>query len=267
MLALWSPGSLHFESQLSPTLLFGVFAAACITGCAARASAPEPTSPLATHDIVVREFDTTGAEVYRMENDDIRPLGVGLAKAIAGIFEWWDEENWHEGKTRYDPNAEPGPGRILIEGRITYIDGGSRAMRYFIGWGAGNVQVWAKGRVVGADGAVLADFVSEQSCSRAMAGGDYETLLQDCLDAIAYEVGEIVMAEGFNTHDGTGAKWNPDEFAPVHGPLNMSGESPPSVAEAPSVEDRLKRLDRLRKQGTISDEEYEAQRKRILEDL
>jgi len=63
-------------------------------------------------------------------------------------------------------------GSIVVEGKFTTIDPGSRAKRYFVGFGAGKSTVSVSGTVKDSTGAVLATFSQTRHGVMGMGGGD-----------------------------------------------------------------------------------------------
>ena len=63
-------------------------------------------------------------------------------------------------------------GALVIEGKFTKIDPGSRAKRYLVGFGAGKSTVAVSGSVKDSTGAVLATFSQQRHGVMGMGGGD-----------------------------------------------------------------------------------------------
>jgi hypothetical protein len=63
-------------------------------------------------------------------------------------------------------------GAVVVEGSFTELDPGSRAKRYFVGFGSGKSAITVKGTVKSADGAVLATFQHRRIGVMGMGGGD-----------------------------------------------------------------------------------------------
>jgi hypothetical protein len=68
---------------------------------------------------------------------------------------------------------------LVVEGRFTRIDPGSRAKRYFVGFGAGKSGVQVTGTVKDAAGNVLAEFTHMKHSGIGVGGGDYVKFLSD----------------------------------------------------------------------------------------
>ena len=69
-------------------------------------------------------------------------------------------------------DAATPPGALVVEGRFTEINPGSRAKRYFAGFGAGKSVVEVIGTVKDAEGRTLASFRQRRIGAMGMGGGD-----------------------------------------------------------------------------------------------
>ncbi len=61
---------------------------------------------------------------------------------------------------------------VIIEGEFVTIDPGSRAKRYFVGFGAGKSAIEIAGRVTTATGTTIAEFKQRRIGAMGIAGGD-----------------------------------------------------------------------------------------------
>lgn len=88
---------------------------------------------------------------------------------------------------------------IVVRGRITTIDGGSRATRFWVGFGAGGASVAAEGEVVRTDGTQVAPFKAVRSSSGMadMFGGDSPVLVDKCVRAVAEDIAEMVATSHY----------------------------------------------------------------------
>ena len=68
--------------------------------------------------------------------------------------------------------APPPPGALVLSGRFVTLDPGSRAKRYFAGFGAGKSSVKVVGEVKDASGKTIAAFEQRRIGSMGMGGGD-----------------------------------------------------------------------------------------------
>ena len=88
---------------------------------------------------------------------------------------------------------------MIITGRYTLIDGGSRAVRYFVGFGAGAARVRVEGDVATADGTQTAHFATGRGSGWGVFGGSSEALVQKCIRAIGGDVGDMVHKSEYYT--------------------------------------------------------------------
>ncbi|MEP7309039.1 MAG: DUF4410 domain-containing protein [Acidobacteriota bacterium] len=63
-------------------------------------------------------------------------------------------------------------GALVVDGKFTELDPGSRAKRYFVGFGAGKSGVTVSGTVKTSDGTRLASFEQRRIGVMGAAGGD-----------------------------------------------------------------------------------------------
>jgi len=70
------------------------------------------------------------------------------------------------------PDAPAPSGAVVVEGRFTVVDPGSRTKRYFAGFGAGKSVLEVTGAVKNADGNTLATFRHRRIGVMGMGGGD-----------------------------------------------------------------------------------------------
>jgi hypothetical protein len=74
--------------------------------------------------------------------------------------------------TAADASAGPPAGALVVEGKFTKLDPGSRAKRYLVGFGAGKSTVAVSGTVKDSAGATLATFSQQRHGAMGFAGGD-----------------------------------------------------------------------------------------------
>lgn len=100
--------------------------------------------------------------------------------------------------------GEPVPdGAIVVEGRFVTMDPGSRAKRYFAGFGAGKSAVAVTGSVKDASGKMLAAFEQRRVGTMGMGGGDSLGKLMSDSRSIGEDVATFLSkwAKGENLKD------------------------------------------------------------------
>ena len=88
-----------------------------------------------------------------------------------------------------EPGADVPPHAIVVDGRFTAIDPGSRAKRNWVGLGAGKSMVAVSGSVKSADGRLLATFAQKRL--GVMEGDSVGTLSGDS-GAIGADIAKFV---------------------------------------------------------------------------
>ena len=90
--------------------------------------------------------------------------------------------------------APPPADAIVVDGKFTEMDPGSRAKRYFVGFGAGKSGVMVEGSVKASDGTVLATFRQRRVGVMGVGGGDSMEKLVDDTKAIGEDIAKFLSA-------------------------------------------------------------------------
>lgn len=140
--------------------------------------------------VVVADFDTDKVELPEKSDNTYEPVKrvlkdpssafmTGLRDELEGL----DVESGKKGER----------GTILIRGDVTTMDPGSRAARYWAGFGAGAARAQVELEAVdAATGKVLFRFVQERRSGVGVAGGGYEELMRRNLEAIGQDAAFIL---------------------------------------------------------------------------
>jgi hypothetical protein len=144
--------------------------------------------------VVVAPFETKGAELPE-EKDNSYAAAQKVLAASTGTFMQGLKEKL-SGKT-VEQGSGGAAGALVIRGRITELSPGSKAARYFGGFGAGGAQTGISGEIVdGGTKKVLVRFT--QARRSAMGGGafggNYEELLNRSLKQIGGDVAGMLKA-------------------------------------------------------------------------
>jgi hypothetical protein len=122
--------------------------------------------------------DNTYEPVKQVLADVATPLAQGLREAAEGLTV----------ETSDEPPSEAGV--LILRGRVLEMDPGSRAARYWGGFGAGAARTKIEGELVdAASGRVLLRFTQERRSGFGVGGGNYVNLMQRNLVAIGEDVG------------------------------------------------------------------------------
>jgi hypothetical protein len=138
--------------------------------------------------VVVSGFSTSGAEKPpKSENtyESVKTVSSNITGPfIEGMKEDLNGKKVERGKAK--------KGAIEIRGRVTVLDPGSRAKRYWGGFGAGAARVAISGEAIDSQGRVLFRFRQERRSGVGIAGGGYEALLNRNIRAIGEDVAYIL---------------------------------------------------------------------------
>ncbi|MEM7481708.1 MAG: DUF4410 domain-containing protein [Acidobacteriota bacterium] len=131
-----------------------------------------------TEDVVLPDPDDNSYEpAVRVLADVESPLIQGLRKELSRL------------KVKR-ADGEPAAGDLLLRGRVVEMDPGSRAARYWGGFGAGAARAKISGEVVdGGSGEVLLRFTQERRSGVGVGGGNYVNLMNRSLRAIGKDLG------------------------------------------------------------------------------
>lgn len=83
-------------------------------------------------------------------------------------------------------------GAVVVEGEFLSINPGSRAKRYWVGFGAGASGVGVAGRVTDASGEVLADFKHRKHSGIGIGGGDYVKFMSDDTEDVGTDIARFL---------------------------------------------------------------------------
>ncbi len=85
------------------------------------------------------------------------------------------------------------PGVLIIQAKAFEMNPGSRALRYFVGFGAGKTVAGFQGNVIDArSGQVLLKFKHARASSMGVFGGDYEKFLSDDTRDVGEDIGKML---------------------------------------------------------------------------
>jgi len=136
-------------------------------------------SEVSATDVVIKSFDASAAdlgtggkegksdrqeEAKTMQNEAPRVLSERFVATL-------EKGPFKSVRTLKTDEAIPN-GALLVEGKFITIDPGSRAKRYFVGFGAGKSSVKVAGAVKDSSGKTLATFEQRRIGAMGMAGGD-----------------------------------------------------------------------------------------------
>lgn len=153
----------------------------------------EPFQLSSYEKVVIAPFDSDGLELPEKSDNAYKPVVNVLADTSDDFV-----DGVHDGELkgiRVEAGEDAGANELLVRGRVTTMDPGSRAARYFAGFGAGAARTQVEVEIVdGGTNTVLAKFTQERRSGVGAAGGDYEDLLNRNLRAIGEDLALILGA-------------------------------------------------------------------------
>jgi hypothetical protein len=142
--------------------------------------------------IVVEPFDTSATPLPDQDDNTYEPVKNALARVappfVAGLAAALSKQVaiGEAGKT-------PEEGALVVRGKVTTMDPGSQAARYWGGFGAGAARTEIDGEVVDArTGKVLLRFLQERRSGVGLLGGDYEKLMERNLRTIGEDLAGVL---------------------------------------------------------------------------
>ena len=146
--------------------------------------------------IVVTQLDGSDVELPSESDNSYTAVKQVLGDTASPIV-----EGIREAETKKKVAAEVGAadistaGTLLLRGKVLEMDPGSRAARYWGGFGAGAARTKIEGEVVdAATGKVLLRFTQERRSGVGIGGGGYPQLLNRNLRQLGEDVALILAA-------------------------------------------------------------------------
>lgn len=137
--------------------------------------------------VVVRRFPADEADLGTGDSDEVKhaqrkAAAEGMQKkgptmlAAQIVTELTGSSAFRYVKESEDEAPEDA---VVVEGRFTMIQPGSRAKRWLVGFGKGKSGIRVEGTIKTAKGELLAEFTHMRNSGIGLAGGDYEKFLTD----------------------------------------------------------------------------------------
>ncbi|MHC1697169.1 MAG: DUF4410 domain-containing protein [Geobacteraceae bacterium] len=151
---------------------------------------------LSTYDtLVIRDFTTDGAEYSRVDEEErvkIEAMKPLLTKTISESLSMQ-----LKAKKLFKNiviNGEPTANAVIFEGAITEFNAGSRALKFFVGFGAGMAYLKVRGRLVDAQtGRELVTFVDRETGYRgAVTMESYEDLFPHQAKSLGENISQFI---------------------------------------------------------------------------
>ena len=142
-------------------------------------------------NIIVEPFRTADVQMPETSDNSYKPVMNVLASAtetfVSGL-----KGNTDRNVSMVE-KASDRADTLIIRAKVVEINPGSRAARYFAGFGAGAAGAKIEGEVVDAKtNEVLAKFTQERRSGTGGAGGGYEDLLNRDIKTIGGDIGRML---------------------------------------------------------------------------
>lgn len=153
----------------------------------------QPFNAAAYDSIAVETFDTAGIPLPN-PNDNTYAAVQAAIRLIKPAFMAGLEEN---ARRKIGPNL-PAAGKartLVIRARVTKLDPGSQAARYWAGFGAGAVKIAMTGEIIdAASKKTLVRFKQERRSAMGAFGGGYQELFTRTAHQIGGDIASLVNA-------------------------------------------------------------------------
>lgn len=141
--------------------------------------------------IVVTGFSTDDVALPAKDDNTYEPVQQVLKDVVTPFVEGLKEHLAKPGVS-VEAGSEGSAGALVISGKILEMDPGSKAARYWGGFGAGAARGHLEIVVTdGASGKVLLKIDQERRSGVGMFGGDYVKLMQNNLNAIGEDMAMV----------------------------------------------------------------------------
>lgn len=142
--------------------------------------------------VAVPPLDTRNATLPAPDDNSYADVKAALAGSTPAFIQGLQSKL---GGLQVQAGQGSGANTLVVRARITKTDPGSRAARYFVGFGAGAAKIGIAGEVVdGRTGKVLVRFVQERRSFAGGFGGGYRDLLDRTLRQVGGDVAGLLRA-------------------------------------------------------------------------
>ena len=140
---------------------------------AALEQAPNRTVVIKPFDASTSDLGTGGKDGKDARQQEAKTIQTEGPRLLADLFVSTQEKSGPFKSVRVLQVDEAVPdGALVVEGRFVTLDPGSRAKRYFAGFGAGKSSVKVAGTVKDSTGRTLASFEQRRIGAMGLGGGD-----------------------------------------------------------------------------------------------
>jgi hypothetical protein len=140
--------------------------------------------------IVVEPLDTASTPLPEKDDNTYGPVTAILPVATEKLIEGLRE---HVKVSVAGGEGAKDAGTLILRGKVTLMDPGSRAARYWASFGAGAARTEIECQIVdAASGDVLVRFKQERRSGFGVGGGSYESVLTRNLKQLGEDVASIL---------------------------------------------------------------------------
>lgn len=151
------------------------------------------SKPLSNYKaLVIRDFPLDQAVLKNMNDEELSRFQAIKPKLLELLSEEFVKRM--QSKKLFDRvgrNGDTGPQTLILEGRFSKIDAGNRALKFWVGFGAGKSTLTMEGKLTdGATGEVLAVFENDRHAPFNMA--DMEKIFDEDTKNLAKDLVEFI---------------------------------------------------------------------------
>jgi hypothetical protein len=148
-----------------------------------------PFNASAYDQIAVESFDSAGVKLPQTNDNTYRAVQAAIRNMKPAFMEGLAR------KAQRKAGVNGSGKTLVVRARLTRVDPGSQAARYFVGFGAGAVKIAILGEIVdGSTGKVLVRFAQERRSALGAFGGGYGQLFERTARQLGGDIGGLINA-------------------------------------------------------------------------
>ena len=148
-----------------------------------------PFNAAAYDQIAVESFDSTGVKLPPPNENTYSAVVSAIRMMKPAFMDGLAQKAQRKAGTNRSSKT------LVVRARLTKVDPGSQAARYFVGFGAGAVKIAIVGEIIdGASGKVLVRFAQERRSGFGAFGGNYSELFLRTARQIGGDIGGLINA-------------------------------------------------------------------------
>jgi hypothetical protein len=147
--------------------------------------------------VVIQPFDTSKAPLPDPKEKWYTTLKAALSGYTQSFYEAFQKELKSKAEVQIADTAPKTPGTLIIRGSVEDLDPGSRAGRYFVGYGTGGASTKATIEIVDANsGEVLARVTQARRSGGTwkVGGGSDLDVMRDSVHALGKDIAHVLDA-------------------------------------------------------------------------